>query len=185
VSAEVEGNVSAEVDEIFVELAEEIRELLERDPIDRKIYAIALANIGVFLKPFIGLKAATRLLFLGQMLTDLDQGAAPEILSPGPVKSRRPDASSIWVARAFATAALQALIEAGEDEKPASERLARNQKFTAKKLRNWLGEFQGRRIKNMLAMQIFDRHRSWFKSMPPAELREYASIAIREAEGTE
>jgi hypothetical protein len=148
--------VSAQDDEeSFVNALEEILEILKRalnrEPLDRHAYIVALAALAQFITPAVGVKTATRLLYLVAALSDLEQGARPALLTPVSVENRPPISSLDWAIRAHAALALECHKRCGDNLDHEARRLALGREFTDGALKNWRVELINERVKNALA----------------------------------
>ena len=164
------------------ELAEKYRQLAERlnraftaAPIvgdERHRYVNALLAIAKF---FDGMGLfdtyAQKFATLAAALNDLDSGIVREMLRPTHVENRIPDATEVWVGRAYVALAVEALIKAGNNAEEAQLFIQAKQysplsALVTKKANNlwtagleWRYRFRQNRIKNDVA-RISSRRRS-------------------------
>jgi hypothetical protein len=101
-----------------------VRTVLDRTPVDRDSYVVALLSIVQLVKLFLGAETAVKLLRLPMALADLNSGRVAEFLESGP-KSQG-DASEIWAQRVYLALALECLMRCGQKKDEAAKEIARS-----------------------------------------------------------
>ena len=187
--------------EQFVKLGRDLHTAFDQEPNAspsvgnrRERLSGGLRAVAIFIEKLVGQKYADPFDELASVLADLNAGARPELVVPANYRTRRPDPSQKWRARANVILAIEAYIASGQRPSDVltefSTRHHSIRSLTGAKsgklcgtLSGWRKEFRQGPIKNSEASELFAIGRELIEAPrgDTAALREIARNCLQRA----